>query len=258
MTKRNAEGAESARVLAADTRQSTEQGTKQMTEMVVAMNAIKSSSDNIAKIIKTIDEIAFQTNILALNAAIEAARAGEAGAGFSVVAEEVRSLAQRSAHAARETAEKIADSIQKSTHGAEISEKLAGGLDQIAQKTRQMHDLVNEIASASKEQTQGLVQIGTAVMHIDKVTQSNAASAEETASAAEELNAQAGALRNNVDELMKLVGSNARKDAAEVVPSSPAGAPVSSPLILPTPTSSRIARPKGVARSTRARLKHVA
>jgi methyl-accepting chemotaxis protein len=226
-----------------------------MTEMVVAMNAIKSSSDNIAKIIKTIDEIAFQTNILALNASIEAARAGEAGAGFSVVAEEVRSLAQRSAQAARETAEKIADSIQKSTHGAEISGKLAEGLDQIAQKTRRMHELVNEIASASKEQTQGLEQIGIAVTHIDKVTQSNAASSEETASAAEELNAQAGALRDNVDELMALVGNHAREDAVEVTPSSVPAAPSRSQPKSPAPTLTRTARPGG-SRPAAVKLEH--
>jgi methyl-accepting chemotaxis protein len=206
MTKRNAEGAENARAIANQTSLATEAGTRQMGEMVEAMTAIKTSSGNIAKIIKTIDEIAFQTNILALNAAVEAARAGEAGAGFAVVADEVRALAQRAAQAAKETAEKIDDSIAKSTHGAEISSKAADGLKEIADKARQVDALVVEIASASKEQSQGLGQIGSAVSQMDKITQGNAATAEETAAAAEELNSQASALFGTVGELMRLVG----------------------------------------------------
>jgi methyl-accepting chemotaxis protein len=206
MTRRNAEGAENARGISSETSAATEVGTRQMTEMVEAMNAIKGSSDNIAKIIKTIDEIAFQTNILALNAAVEAARAGEAGAGFAVVAEEVRALAQRSAQAAKETAAKIDDSIAKSGHGVEISSRVSEGLTQIEAKVRQVNGLVVEIATASKEQSQGLGQVGTAVSQMDKVTQSNAANAEETAAAAEELNAQAAMLLDTVNDLMRLVG----------------------------------------------------
>jgi methyl-accepting chemotaxis protein len=206
MTRRNAEGAENARGISTQTSEATEVGTRQMTEMVEAMNAIKGSSDNIAKIIKTIDEIAFQTNILALNAAVEAARAGEAGAGFAVVADEVRALAQRSAQAAKETAAKIDDSIAKSGHGVEISSRVSEGLTQIEAKVRQVNSLVVEIATASKEQSQGLGQVGTAISQMDKVTQSNAASAEETAAAAEELNAQAAMLLDTVNDLMRLVG----------------------------------------------------
>jgi methyl-accepting chemotaxis protein len=206
MTKRNADSAENARTIAGETSRATEAGTGQMKAMVTAMNDIKASSDNIAKIIKTIDEIAFQTNILALNAAVEAARAGEAGAGFAVVADEVRALAQRAAQAAKETADKIEDSIAKSSHGVEISGKVAAGLQQITDKTRQVNDLVVEIATASKEQSQGLGQIGTAVAQMDKVTQSNAANAEETAAASEELNAQALTLLDTVGDLLKLVG----------------------------------------------------
>jgi methyl-accepting chemotaxis protein len=206
MTKRNAESAENARVIADETSHATEEGMRRMGEMVDAMSAIKTSSDNIAKIIKTIDEIAFQTNILALNAAVEAARAGEAGAGFAVVADEVRALAQRAAQAAKETAEKIDDSISKSAHGAEISLKVSDGLKQISDKTRKVNELVVGIASASKEQEGGLGQISTAISQMDKVTQGNAATAEETAAAAEELNAQASALLETVAELLELVG----------------------------------------------------
>ncbi len=205
-TKRNAANAENARDLSNDTRQSTDQGTRQMTEMVSAMADIKGSSDNIAKIIKTIDEIAFQTNILALNAAVEAARAGEAGAGFAVVADEVRSLAQRAAVAARETADKIDDSISKSARGTELCARVSEGLTGIADKTRKMNELVSEIAASSKEQAQSLVQIGGAISEMDKVTQANAGSAEETASAAEEMKAQAATMLENVNELMRLVG----------------------------------------------------
>jgi len=205
MTKRNAESAAQAKQLANGTRHAAEAGATDVTAMNDAMGAIKASSDNIAKIIKTIDEIAFQTNILALNAAVEAARAGEAGAGFAVVAEEVRNLAQRSATAAKETAEKIEDAISKSAHGAGISERLAKSLDEIVGKARKVDDLVAEIAQSSQEQSQGIGQVLTAVTQMDKVTQSNAASAEESAAAAEELNAQAHVMNESVGELETLV-----------------------------------------------------
>jgi methyl-accepting chemotaxis protein len=170
------------------------------------MAAIKASADGIAKIIKTIDEIAFQTNILALNAAVEAARAGEAGAGFAVVAEEVRALAQRSATAARETAEKIEDSVSKSRHGAEVCAKVAAGLLEITTKSRQVDELVGEIARASSEQTSGIQQVNQAVSQMDKVIQGSAAKAEEGASVAEELIAQSTNLKNCVTQLSQLVG----------------------------------------------------
>lgn len=211
--KRNGENAEAARTLAADTRSATEHGTHQMREMVVAMNDIKASSDNIAKIIKTIDEIAFQTNILALNAAVEAARAGEAGAGFAVVADEVRNLAQRAAQAAKETADKIDDAIRKSAKGVDLSGKVADGFNLIAEKAGKVNALVVEIATASKEQAQGLAQVGAAVSQMDQVTQANASNAEENASAAEELNAQADALRQSIVQLQRLV-DGARQAAA--------------------------------------------
>ncbi len=206
MTQRNAENAQTARQLANDTRTAADSGSADMKKMMAAMDEIKSSSDNIGKIIKTIDEIAFQTNILALNAAVEAARAGEAGMGFAVVADEVRHLAQRSAQAAHETAERIEDSIRKSEQGVQISGLVAESLGHIVHKAREVDQLVSEIATASREQSQGIKQVNTAVTQMDKVTQSNAASAEESASASEELNAQAASLKDAVNELVALVG----------------------------------------------------
>jgi len=204
MTKRNAESAGTAKTLATQTRMAAESGATDMQTMSTAMDSIKLSSDNIAKIIKTIDEIAFQTNILALNAAVEAARAGGAGAGFAVVAEEVRALAKRSADAARETAAKIADSIHKSEHGVQISCKVSEALQQIVEKARKVDAFVAEIAQASTEQSQGITQVLTAVTKMDQVTQTNAASAEDCASAAEELSVQARSLDGAVAELQLL------------------------------------------------------
>jgi len=223
MTRRNAESAQQAKDLSAQTRHAADAGTTDMEEMKHAMDAIKASSDDISKIIKTIDEIAFQTNILALNAAVEAARAGEAGMGFAVVADEVRSLAQRSAQSAKETAGKIEEAIKKSEHGVRISGKVAESLAIIAEKARKVDALVAEIATASNEQNQGIGQINTAVGQMDKVTQSNASNAEETAAAAEELNAQALSLREAVGELTKLVdGARTGPAPVAIKPSGPA------------------------------------
>ncbi len=221
MTKRNSEHALHAKDLSAQTRHAAEQGTSRMAGMQEAMNEIKASSDNIAKIVKSIDEIAFQTNILALNAAVEAARAGEAGAGFAVVAEEVRALAQRSAHAARETAEKIEDSIHKSEQGVQLSTAVAESFQDIAAKARQMDDLVAEIATASHEQSQGVGQVSSAIADMDKVTQSNAATAEESASAAEELNQQAHSIHDLIKSFHDLVGGSAAPVAGAGTPRLP-------------------------------------
>jgi methyl-accepting chemotaxis protein len=220
MTKRNADNAAQAKELSAQTRAAADTGAADMDQMKNAMDAIKFSSGEIAKIVKTIDEIAFQTNILALNAAVEAARAGEHGAGFAVVAEEVRALAQRSAQAAKETATKIEDSVSKSEHGVSISGKVAASLQQIVERARKVDALVAEIATASNEQSQSIGQVNAAVSQMDKVTQSNAAGAEESAAAAEELNAQSAELLRIVGDLGALVGAVDRgtTHAASVLP----------------------------------------
>ncbi len=206
MTQHNAESAQKANGLAKEARAAAETGAADMQAMNAAMAGIKTSSDDIAKIIKTIDEIAFQTNILALNAAVEAARAGEAGMGFAVVADEVRNLAQRCAQSAKETTDKIEGALTKTTQGVQFSAKVAQGLQEIVAKIRQVDELAAEVASASDEQTKGISQVTTAITQMDKITQSNAAQAEETASAAEELNAQAAALKEAVAQLRKLIG----------------------------------------------------
>jgi methyl-accepting chemotaxis protein len=209
-TQRNAENVTTAKGLATQTRAAADQGVKDMQSMSQAMEAIKVSSSDIAKIIKAIDEIAFQTNILALNAAVEAARAGEAGMGFAVVADEVRNLAQRSAEAAKETAAKIEGAISKTGQGVAITGKVALALNEILAKARQMDELASEIAAASSEQANGIGQINAAVGQVDKVTQSNAANAEETAASAEELNAQAETMKKLVMDLVSLVGGEER------------------------------------------------
>jgi methyl-accepting chemotaxis protein len=208
MTRKNADHADSAKNLSAQTRQAAEAGANDVQELSGAMGEVKAASDDIARIIKTIDEIAFQTNILALNAAVEAARAGEAGAGFAVVADEVRSLAQRSAKAAKETADKIENSIQKSRRGAQISEKVDASLLEIVVKARQVDDLVAEIASASREQSLGISQVNDAVAQMDKVVQSNASNSEESAAAAEELSSQANGLKESVADLLRIIGGS--------------------------------------------------
>jgi methyl-accepting chemotaxis protein len=205
MIRATAENAEKAKELASEARSVAATGSMTMAEMTHAMAAIDTSSAEVAKIVKNIDEIAFQTNILALNAAVEAARAGEAGAGFAVVADEVRSLAQRSAAAAKETADKIEAAIVNSRKGSQCTAKVEESLVQIAAKVSSTDVLVAEIATAAREQAQGIEQINAAIAQMDKVSQSNSASAEESASAAEELDAQAETLKDLVAKLLLLV-----------------------------------------------------
>jgi methyl-accepting chemotaxis protein len=243
MTRRNAENSQKANDFAKQAHAAADQGVGDMQEMNAAMAAIKVSSDDIAKIIKTIDEIAFQTNILALNAAVEAARAGESGMGFAVVADEVRNLAQRSAQAAKETAVKIDGAIRKTAQGVALSQKVTATLNVIVTKAELVDQLATEVAGASSEQTQGISQINTAVSQMDKVTQSNAASAEESAAAAQELNAQAGLMRQSVQELLQLVGGTETVIRNET-PMNPAAGqfqrvPAPSRLAAPLPRSSR-------------------
>ncbi len=212
MTKRNSDHANEAKNLSSQTREAADAGAAEMAAMKIAMDDIRLSATNIAKIVKSIDEISFQTKLLALNAAVEAARAGEAGAGFAVVADEVRALAQRSAQAAHETAEKINDSVQKSEAGVSISGRVASHFAAIVEKARQVDSLVGEIATASSQQSQGIAQVNTAVTEMERVTQKNAADAEATAAAVSDLKNQAVSLKDLVGEMLALVNCRRRGD----------------------------------------------
>ena len=184
--------------------------------MVTAMDDIDTAGGRISRIIKVIDEIAFQTNILALNAAVEAARAGEAGLGFAVVAEEVRSLAQRCGQAARETSELIEESIALSHSGKSKVDCVAAAIRSLAEQSAGVSTLVDEVQVGSREQLRALERIGTALEQIEDVTQHAAAGAEEGSAAADELTAQAGALRDVVAALEKAVGARGRKATPSV------------------------------------------
>ena len=244
VTQRNAESANEAKDIVTQTRAVADASATDIDRMNDAMAAIRNSSAEIAKIVKTIDEIAFQTNILALNAAVEAARAGEAGMGFAVVAEEVRALAQRSALAAKETAVKIEDSVHKSERGAEISGRVAKSLHEIVERVRQIDTLVAEIATASHEQSQGISQVTSTINHTEQITQNAAAHAEESAAAAEELHAQSAELMGVVNHLAALAGVELQHAAAAHSAAPPTGS--SAPL-------TRSARPAGAAPSPASR-----
>ena len=244
ITKQNAGNAQQANTLMSEASNSivTAQGT--MEKLNGAIEDIKKSADETAKIVKTIDEIAFQTNLLALNAAVEAARAGDAGKGFAVVAEEVRNLAQRSAEAARTTAELIEGSSKNAEQGVHASTEASAALAEVTGSARKAADLVGEIASASNEQAQGIDQVNVAVNQIDTVTQQNAANAEETASATEELNAQAEQLQQMVGELQKMVGGALQAAAATSAARRPSKAPAARPAVAKAPGKPKAPRAK--------------
>ncbi len=206
MTRKNAENSQAAAGVMAEVDRRVTEGNRTLGEMVQSMREITGSSDKISKIIKVIDEIAFQTNILALNAAVEAARAGEAGMGFAVVADEVRSLAQRSAQAAKDTAALIEESIAKSNEGSQRLEHVTQVIRAITESAAKVKTLVDEVNLGSQEQARGIEEISKSIAQMDRVTQANAASAEQSASASEEMSAQAEALQNIARDLRTLVG----------------------------------------------------
>ena len=242
--KQNAENARQANQLVVSTAEIAAKGGSVVSEVVVTMESIKDSSRKIADIIGVIDGIAFQTNILALNAAVEAARAGEQGRGFAVVASEVRSLAQRSAGAAKEIKALIEDSVGKVDAGGKLVDEAGKTMDEIVTSVKRVTDIMSEIAAASHEQSAGIEQVNQAVGQMDEMTQQNAALVEEAAAAAESLREQAGQLSEAVSvfrvdsSAMARVAPQASREVAQFKPrAKPAARPVSSPA----------ARPKKVA-----------
>jgi len=214
MTRENADRSQEAATLMADVDRQVSQANQALQDMVGSMASIQDSSVKVSKIIKTIDEIAFQTNILALNAAVEAARAGEAGMGFAVVADEVRNLAQRSAQAAKDTAALIEESGASAAQGAQKVDQVAAAITNITGSVAKVKKLVDDVSQASRQQSQGIDQVTQAVAQMEKVTQETAASAEESAAASQELSAQAETTMAAVRSLMALVGRRAQDRSA--------------------------------------------
>jgi methyl-accepting chemotaxis protein/methyl-accepting chemotaxis protein-1 (serine sensor receptor) len=216
MARKNAACSHTMATLVEQSQQMHQQANRELDEMVHSMDEINQSSGKISKIIKVIDEIAFQTNILALNAAVEAARAGEAGMGFAVVAEEVRNLAQRSAQAAQDTASLIAESIDRSNGGKAKVDQMAIAIRAITADSGKIKTLVDEVTQGSEEQSKGLDQIARAIGQMEQVTQSTAASAEQSAAAAEQLNAQSESMKEAVAQMNAMVvGRGAHSSEAD-------------------------------------------
>ena len=210
MTRRNADNSQQAADVMAEVDTTVARSHAALTSMLASMAAIEDSSHRVSKIIKTIDEIAFQTNILALNAAVEAARAGEAGMGFAVVADEVRNLAQRSAQAAKDTASLVESSLATSGNGAKNVAQVAQAIQAITSGVSRVKGLVEDVSAASHEQSQGIQQVSQAVARMERVTHNTAATAEENAAASEELSAQAEVAMSIVHQLQAMVGLGRR------------------------------------------------
>lgn len=214
MTRNNAENASQADRLMQETSKLVSHAAGSMDQLTTSMAEITRASEDTRKIVKTIDEVAFQTNLLALNAAVEAARAGEAGAGFAVVAEEVRKLAKRTAEAAQSTAGLIEQTTLQVGEGAAIVVKTAGEFAEVARSVTSCGELVGEITAASREQAKGIDEVSAAVQEMDRIVQQNAAIAEESASASRELSTQAEEMKGFVGELVALVGTGEGKRRA--------------------------------------------
>ncbi len=251
MTRQNAENSGQADKLMQETNRVVEKANTSMNRLISSMEEVSTASEETSKIIKTIDEIAFQTNLLALNAAVEAARAGEAGAGFAVVADEVRNLAMRAAQAAKTTAELIEETVKKVNDGSELVNATNGDFLKVAEGSSRVGDLITEITEASREQSQGITQINEAVSEMDKITQLNAANAEQSASASEEMHAQAAQMKIIVDRLTLLAGGGTaptspddfkRIETSRRGPARPAAAPEKR---LPSPQK-RLVKPEQV------------
>jgi methyl-accepting chemotaxis protein len=249
MTRQTAENAQQVAQVMGEVDEQTSQSNQVLADLVTSMAAIRDSSSRVSKIIKTIDEIAFQTNILALNAAVEAARAGEAGMGFAVVADEVRNLAQRAAQAAKDTASLIEESSTSAQQGSERMEKVAGAIAGVTGGVVRVKGIAQEVNSASRQQTQGIEQVSQAIAQMEKVTQSIAATAEESAAASEELNGQAETSLGVVAQLEAMVGSiHVKRAASEPAPRQHIQTPIAAKR--PIPISAR--RPKAVSAKAQA------
>ena len=217
----NTENARQADILAKASTQAAKDGLSKGEELVVSMREVTESASKIANIVKTIDQIAFQVNLLALNAAVEAARAGEHGLGFAVVADEVRNLAQRAANSAKETGTVIEEAVTQIKKGSEIASLASNSFREIEDKAKKVSDLIGEVAMSSREQAEGLNQLGMAMSQIDQITQQVAANSEEAAAASEELNAQAAAAIEAVAALAKIVGIDVNQNVSHQKMSSP-------------------------------------